>query len=184
MNQLEKILANYNVNHKTIQAINVVRKQLRHSTKLKEIEFAAMFELNSGIRVNGIIAGEETQADILKHLNLLQTSKKYIQIHTHPKNSTFSLDDLILLLEYDEISSMVVVGKDRVTYVLIKVEHGFNRTYINDLIKKEFQSLKPKYQKKLFKKGISEKRMLALLLNEVLENVCPQLGLKYFCIKE
>jgi hypothetical protein len=184
MYKLNQVLSNYSVNQSTIDKIIRYRKLTRRLTALYGIEYAIMLNIDTGSRVGEIIEGGRHEADVNQHLLLLNKQSRYLQMHSHPRSSTISLDDLILVLAYNEIKAMVVVGANRWTYLLIKVEDAPNHGYINTLIQQEFQTLRPKYKKMLAKGRLSENRISDMMLHEVMVKVTPSLGLRYFKLRE
>lgn len=84
----------------------------------RQIEYAAMLDVETGEPVGRRLTGTLTRVDIRPHLNAMLRGRQYVQVHTHPKGSPHSPEDAVVLGRNPEITAMVVVGVGGYWYAL------------------------------------------------------------------
>jgi hypothetical protein len=98
-----------------------VGQSLRQRMGEADIELAALIDHATGTQVGAVLRGSVDRVNLRPHLEALQPGRRYVQVHTHPASSSFSDNDLLILLAYIEIRTMVVVGRDGTWYFLSKM---------------------------------------------------------------
>jgi hypothetical protein len=78
--------------------------------------------METGITVGAVISGGEDAVDMRRHIAACAPGRPYVQLHTHPASTSFSDADVALLLSWDQLRMMVVVGVDGTWYVLSRVK--------------------------------------------------------------
>jgi hypothetical protein len=85
-------------------------RDLRTRTRRRGIEHASTLDAADGRPVGNTITGTTSGADLTPHLLALQIGHQYVQLHTHPRNTSFSDIDMRLFVEHPALKAMIVVG--------------------------------------------------------------------------
>ncbi len=98
-----------------------IGEDLRQRMGQTAIELAALIDATTGQQIGEVLRGSVDRVHLRPHLAALQPGRRYVHVHTHPASSSFSDDDLAILLDRVEIRAIVVVGRDATWYFLSKV---------------------------------------------------------------
>lgn len=94
----------------------MLSRTMRRDSRRRGLEYAAMVDAESGVPVGTIISGGEDSVDLRQHIAAFVRGRRYVQFHTHSGNSSFSDADVAVLLSWEQIHAMVVVGVDGAWY--------------------------------------------------------------------
>lgn len=87
-------------------------------TRRRGVEHAATLDTSDGLPVGPMLTGTASATDVSRHLLAFQPGHEYVQLHTHPRSTSFSSQDLLLLASHPLLCASVVVGVDGTWYVL------------------------------------------------------------------
>lgn len=79
-----------------------------------------MVNAATGALVGGQLGGAVDGVDISFHLNAMTPRRSYVHLHTHPGSSSFSHVDAGLLVTYQSLHTLMIVGADGTWYLLTK----------------------------------------------------------------
>jgi hypothetical protein len=96
---------------------------MRPRTRRRGLEYAATVNLETGITVGSILSGSEDAIDLRRHIAAFVRGRQYVQLHTHPGSTPFSDADVQVLLSWEQIRVMGVVGVDGAWYALSRLRH-------------------------------------------------------------
>lgn len=83
------------------------------------VEFAAMLDARTGASLAPYLRGTATSVITEPHLRSMVPGREYVQVHSHPTATTFSIDDIAILFDYyPSIRSTVVVAAEGWWYVM------------------------------------------------------------------
>lgn len=118
---VSRVLRNHGLSGVAIARLWQLSRSMRRDSRRRGIEYAAMVDASTGETVGSVITGRPHSGDLLPHLLALISGHRYVQIHTHPGSSSFSDLDIALLLSWEKIQTMVVIGVDGTWCVLSQV---------------------------------------------------------------
>lgn len=113
---------------------------LHAKTKEFGVEFASTLDIHNGEEVFKELMGIRDKVDINPHLFLMQKyNGNYIQIHTHPDESPFSLEDVEVFLNTEQIKVMIAIGSEGSLFLLSKQDNvqKANQYVIDHLMRNE-----------------------------------------------
>jgi hypothetical protein len=92
-----------------------------HRRSVQEgVEIGTTLDLATGRPVGPTLAGEHDSVNFTSQFATFRPGHRYLQLHTHPGNSSFSDHDLGMLLAHTTLRTLVVVAEDRHWYLLSK----------------------------------------------------------------
>jgi hypothetical protein len=112
------VLREHGISGTVAAALWTVARDLRTRTRRRGFEHASTLDVADGGPVGETITGYASGADLTPHLVSMQVGHHYIQIHTHPRNTSFSDVDMRLFVERPALKAMIVVGVDGSWHVL------------------------------------------------------------------
>jgi len=115
---LRRLLQEEGIGEAAALEVERYSEELRQLTVASGTEYAGMVDVDSGSRLGRTIRGSVSETDIRQHLNAMAAGHGYVQLHTHPRSAAFSWWDAALLLRFDSLQSMVVIGSDRRRFLL------------------------------------------------------------------
>jgi hypothetical protein len=144
-------------------------RRLRSDTARRKREYAVTLDVASGQPVGRVLTGTATNTDMTPHLRAFRPEHRYVLLHTHPMNTSFSQYDVLILGDHASIQTMVAVGVDDTWYMVSRVP--------------ETGSLNPR---SMFDECVNERRRLALqqvtpteISHLAMESVASRHGLRY-----
>lgn len=154
---------------------------LRRRTERQGIECALLLDIEAGQTVGGVAEGDAGGVDVSAQLQRLRPDKSYLALHTHCRSSSFSPDDVLVLVVNPTIQAIAVVAVDGTWYVLSKppgapppgplaVVHGF-RTAAT--------ALSSHFLAQVRSGAASREEALRAFSDTIWQQVAPQLGLRY-----
>jgi hypothetical protein len=156
-------------------------ERLQERTAQSGLEYAALFESDTGTQVGPVLEGQQDQVNLEYHTALLQPGRRYVHLHTHPGDSSFSHHDLAILLRYPELRTMGIVGLNGSWYLLSKrrgqptarEQDGLDLWHVHYA-----RAAEP--NDKLVRLGIlTEPQALRREVHETMTRLAPELGLRY-----
>jgi hypothetical protein len=114
-----------------------VARDMVRRTRRRGIEHAFTLDLSDATPVGSMLTGSESQTDISPHLRALRLGGAYVQVHTHPRSTSFSPSDLLTCADHAPIHTMVAVGLDGAWHVLSRLpgaDFGEPRQLFDDFI--------------------------------------------------
>ena len=164
--------------------IEKIGEDIRQRTVRHGIEYAAMVDMDSGEMLGEILDGQQSAVDIGEHIRQMKPGKRYVQIHTHPRSSSFSPQDIMLLYRYD-IGAMAVFGADGRKYVMSKISDVIEDILeIKEAYDNEVQALHQKYVEQVLSGAMTQDEAWKEHSHEVWLNIAAKLGFKYSRLKE
>lgn len=156
--------------------------ELQARSRAGGVEIAALVDADAGDVLGALIEGAVEGVDITTHLQLMQSGRRYVQVHTHLSQPTraFSLDDALLLATYDDLVAMVV-GVDAAWYVLSK-DPGADPPLPRRLVQAwqvAALELLPVYRGRVGRGELSREEAEAALRDTVWQTVAAGHGLRY-----
>ena len=85
-----------------------VGQELRALTQTQGREFAAAFDVATGMQVGAAVAGEGERVVIRELLRAMVRGRPYLFLHTHRSNGTFSLRDVAVLVASPDLHAAAV----------------------------------------------------------------------------
>jgi hypothetical protein len=154
--------------------------ELRQRMGQTAIEFAALIDATTGEQVGEILRGSVDQVLLRPHLAALLPGRRYVHLHTHPASSSFSDDDLAILLDRVEIT-MVVVGRDATWYFLSKVrgQPTVDADTGRALWNIHFAEIATPDHALIAQGILSSSEALRHEVHETMKRLAPEIGLRY-----
>jgi hypothetical protein len=158
-----------------------IGKDLRQRMGQTAIEFAALIDATSGQQMGEVLLGSVNQVHLRPHLTALQPGRRYVHVHTHPASSSFSDDDLAILLHHVEVRTIVVVGRDDTWYFLSKLR---GRTTVDAdtgraLWNVCFAEIASPDHALIAQGVLSSSEALRREVHETMTSLAPEIGLRY-----
>lgn len=179
-----RLAQEHGISRNTAFMVEKIGEDIRQRTIRHGVEYAAMVDMDSGEMLGEILGGQQSAVDISKHIRQMKPGKKYVQIHTHPRSSSFSAEDIMLLYRYD-IGAMAVFGADGRKYIMSKVADVIENLWeIKEAYDNEVQALKQKYIDLIASGMMTEEEAWKEHTHEVWLNIAAKLGFKYSRLKE
>jgi hypothetical protein len=179
-----RLAQEHGISRNAAAIVEKIGEDIRQRTIRSGVEYAAMVDMESGEMLGEILGGQQSAVDIGEHIRQMKPGKKYVQIHTHPRSSSFSPQDIMLLYRYD-IGAMVVFGADGRKYVMSKVSDVIEEILdIKEAYDKEVQALHQKYVELVLSGAMTEEEAWKEHSHEVWLNIAVKLGFKYSRLKE
>lgn len=173
----------HGISDTTARVVDDIGRGLRQRTRAAGVEFAAMVDAESGVRLGEIRGGIVNEVDVAAHLRQMAPGRRYVQIHTHPASSSFSGQDAGLMVTYGGIHSMVVAGADGTVYILSKSPMAAipDRTAVRAAYYQEKAQLQPKYDDLVSRGQLPADNDLVWKehSHEIWQNITSRLGLRY-----
>ncbi len=163
--------------HRIARAGELLRKR---SVRLG-VEVAALLDLETGRPSGPSLEGTEAHVDLAPQLRGLQPGRRYLQLHTHPRNSSFSDDDLRILLRHPELRTMAVVGQTGGWYLLSK-RRGRPTVTIEEAtaLWDIYYADAAEPNERLIAAGqLTPEAALAQEVHETMRRLAPEIGLRY-----
>ena len=115
------VLRTHGLSGHAISQIWGLSREMRSRTRRRGIEYAATVNAETGTTVGTVLSGGENAVDLRPHLTALVRGRRYVQFHTHPGSTSFSDLDVAMLLSWEQMSAIVVVGVDGTWYALSRL---------------------------------------------------------------
>jgi len=93
-------------------------RRLVSETRRRGIEHAVTLDAESGAPIGARLTGTRSSTDLRAYIARFQAGREYLQLHTHPGNTSFSANDLTVFVTQPGIRTMAVVGLDRAWHVV------------------------------------------------------------------
>jgi hypothetical protein len=156
-------------------------EDLRQRTAQTGIEYAALFEWETGTQVGTVLEGAEDRIILNPQTALLRPGRRYVQLHTHPGSSSLSPFDLAILLSHPELRLMAVVGQDSSWDVLSKRQGHPSVDPAQAFMawRGEYTEVSEQYDLLVAGGVLSPAEALRRELHETMERLAPGLGLRY-----
>lgn len=114
------MLRRHGIHGMAAHAVHRLSAELLTMTREADRESAGAVDVESGAALPDILAGGQDDVDLSAHLTAMLPSRRYVQIHTHAGDSSFSDDDVAILLSRSELTAMIVLGRGGTAYVVSK----------------------------------------------------------------
>jgi hypothetical protein len=98
------------------QAGQVVRRR----SLAEDVEVGVVLDRATGRPIGPARSGTLDRVSIREFVAVMREGHQYLQLHTHPGNTTFSGEDLLQFLHFRQFRTMAVVGHDGHWYLLTK----------------------------------------------------------------
>lgn len=164
----------------TAKTLSQLKSELWQRTKSTGNEHAGLFDLTSMKPIDVIMEGQHSKVSTIPLLQKMEKGNQYVHIHTHPEGSSFSLTDVLLLHDFDQIHQLVVVAGNieyrlsRIPNRLIASPGIIEQAYLSELNK----LLKP-YRKKYKADRKLPKYVTNQITRELWNSLALILGLEY-----
>ena len=144
--EVVRTLQEHGLSPAAARAAEAIGANLRQRTLGRAVELAAMLDADTGVAVGAVLGGAQASVDIRPHLDAMQLRRSYLSIHTHPGSSSFSPQDVDILLTHVPLRVMAVVGADGTWYVLSQRYLGVpNRPAVLDAFRDAVLAQRSKY---------------------------------------
>lgn len=142
-------------------------------------EWAAAIDARGGNLVGDPIAGQGSQTDVGVLVRAMDPRLEYVPVHTHPNNSSVSVQDADLLLAFAPIALVAVIGLDGAWHLLRKGSRPAARETVATTYAAERQRLRPLYLARQRVEELTSEEIWRLGSHEVWANIATTLGLAY-----
>jgi hypothetical protein len=155
--------------------------QLRQRTAAVNVEFASLFEWDSGAIVGVPLVGGEDRIDLAPQMAALRPGRRYVQLHTHPGSSSFSHHDLSILLRHPELRMMAIVGQHGSWYILSRRRGQPLASEADglDLWHVHYAEVAEPNDPLIRLGMLTEREALRRELHETMRRLAPEIGLRY-----
>jgi len=156
------------------------RRMLQATTPALPVEHAGMVDAQTGRRYGVIAIGVHRSVDVASQLQAAH-GHHAASVHTHPGNSSFSPDDVHLLLEEAVLDVVAVVGADGAWYVLSAVPGALAPlvALIRPLYDATVHTLLPAYQALVYTGSLTEEQAWRELTHRTWQTLAPAFHLRY-----
>ena len=96
-------------------------RELVRDTRRRGIEHAATLDADDGRPIGPVLTGSTSSTDLTPHIERFARGRRYVQIHTHPRSTSFSNLDLLILGSHPSVRAMAVVGVDGAWHVVSRL---------------------------------------------------------------
>lgn len=181
-----RLAQEHGISQDAAESIERIGADLRQRTLDRGIEFAAMVDVRTGETLGRILDGEKSSVVLKEHIDQMDPNKNYVQIHTHPRSSSFSDMDVMLLHHNEGLHAMAVFGADGRSYLISKqLQDVIDDVYeIREAYEKERDALFPKYQQEVSAGNMTQDEAWKEHSHEIWVNIAERLGFKYSRLKE
>ena len=90
-------------------------------TRRRGIEHAVTLDAESGQPIGPMLTGTATATDVSRHILAFRPGHGYVVLHTHPRSTSFSPEDVLLLADHLSIRAIIAVGIDGAWHVLSRL---------------------------------------------------------------
>jgi uncharacterized protein with PIN domain len=175
------LLMSHGVSSRAARNTARIGEALRQRMAETRIEFAVLIDDASGDQVGETLSGIVDQVDLHSHMDAMQPGRRYLHVHTHPASSSFSDDDLTVLLAHVEMRTIVAVGSDGTWYFLSRVR---GRPTVDPVVGTALWNVHfgevAAADDLLIARGIlSDSEALRREAHETLVRLAPEIGLRY-----
>jgi hypothetical protein len=145
------------------------------------LEVAVILEVETGRPVGATVEGTVDKIDVSLQMAGLRPGRRYVHLHTHPGNSSFSDDDLRVLLRHSELRTMAVVGGNGSWYLLSKrrgqptmpIEQAQARWDVH------YADVAAPHDVLIAAGQLTPDEALAREVHETMRRLAPEIGLRY-----
>ncbi|HLH25918.1 MAG TPA: hypothetical protein VK066_25650 [Chloroflexota bacterium] len=154
---------------------------LRQRTAQSGVEVGAVLDADTGRPLGPTLEGQADRIHLESQLGLLRPGRRYVQLHTHPANTSLSAQDLALLLAHPEIRTMAAVGRDGAWHVLTKRRGQATASPEDGLIawSDTDAALDARYDALIEAGTLLPEEAHRQQLHEVMQRIAPRLRLRY-----
>jgi hypothetical protein len=93
-------------------------RRLVDHTRRSNREHAVTLEAETGEQLGAELVGDRFGIDLAPHLAAMRPGRAYLQIHTHPSDCAFSLQDAAMLYRFTAVRVVLVLGVRGTWYLL------------------------------------------------------------------
>ena len=175
------LLRSHGLRLRAAQMVARLGEALRQRTEQTGLEYAALVDDGTGEQVGEVLEGETSHVNLRPHLTALQPGRRYAHVHTHPGSTTFSADDLSILLAHPPLRTPIVVGADGSWYFLSKLRGQPTANPEEGIAEwlDEFATLTLRYSGLVQSGVLTRAHALRRQAYEALGNIAPRLRLRY-----
>jgi hypothetical protein len=154
-------------------------------TRRRGVEHAVVLDSVTGEQIGPERTGDSTSVDISPQLAAIQPGQLAVVLHTHPRSSSFSPDDGVVLAGVLALSAMVAVGLNGSWYVLSPSTAGtFLRGrqgafLVYGAFRQAEAQLKPSFDDRVAHGDLEIDQARRELTHAIWENIAARLGLRY-----
>jgi len=110
--RVQSALIDHGLSEYAAHAAHRTGVDLAFRTRASRREWAALVDVESGADAGSLVEGGRRGVAITPLLAATVRGRTYVQIHSHPASTAFSLDDVLLLNDHRQIGVVAVVGTD------------------------------------------------------------------------
>ena len=107
--RLLQMLVAHGLMNAAAQACRALGVQLREETLRRRGELGALVDAETGAQLGHVVAGTNDRLELGPILRAMAPGQRYACVHTHPADTSFSPDDVGLLLRFPAISVVVAI---------------------------------------------------------------------------
>jgi hypothetical protein len=111
-------LSKHDLSEPVAQSVRQIGAAVRQLTIQEPKEFGALIDAATGKQLSSIVAGTATRLDVSHLLNRMLPGHRYVCIHAHPEDDSFSPHDVALVLRFHAVCVISAVGRHGTWYIL------------------------------------------------------------------
>jgi hypothetical protein len=175
------MLRRHGVRGATAQATHRISTELVRLTRQTEREFAGAVDIDSGAALPDILGGGQDEVDLSEQLAAMAPEHRYIQIHTHPGDSSFSETDIAIVLSHPVLAAMVVLGQDGAAYLLSKTLIRQSAPFLTVVVEwnRAFYATFGRYEAMVRNGELTERGAMRLHTHAVTRTIARRFRLRY-----
>jgi hypothetical protein len=161
--------------------VAAVGATLRQRSAQTGVEVSTTLDLATGRPIGPTLTGELDHVIFSSQFAAFQPGHRYVQLHTHPGNSSFSDYDLGMLLEHGALRTLAVVTEDSHWYLLSKrpgrrlASPGVAQARWLQV----FRELAYRDEPLIAQGRLTQHAALVREVHETMTRLAPELGLRY-----